>query len=240
MFDTSFTACAFFFFFKVEISSQALLLLFRPGSVRSDSASWDDCGRMYPDKLFVSSFLDRFPHYACTAAQSTHCNFIRSRVYVCLGVTCHLHFLQNDRGLLHATAVTRGRNGHQIKISTQSYLWRRKFFHCCCHGIWTRNLSTMSLVVLPTSSPGSPIVAVMSNVCIPIIYHINMLSHFVVIFIWPFLPPLDALQLPLTAEEYIRRCKEKFEDLFPSVPLLPGESPQDNTCLCLWISVLCA
>ena len=32
----------------------------------------------------------------------------RSRVYACLGVTCHLHFWQNDRGLLHATAVTRG------------------------------------------------------------------------------------------------------------------------------------
>ena len=32
-----------------------------------------------------------------------------------LGVTCHLHFWQNDRGLLHATAVTRGRNGHPSK-----------------------------------------------------------------------------------------------------------------------------
>ena len=29
-------------------------------------------------------------------------------MYACLGVTCHLHFWQNDRGLLRATAVTRG------------------------------------------------------------------------------------------------------------------------------------
>ena len=30
------------------------------------------------------------------------------KVYACLGVTCHLHFWQNDRGILRATAVTRG------------------------------------------------------------------------------------------------------------------------------------
>ena len=30
------------------------------------------------------------------------------KVYACLAVTCHLHFWQNDRGLLHATAVTMG------------------------------------------------------------------------------------------------------------------------------------
>ena len=30
------------------------------------------------------------------------------KVYACLVVTCHLHFWQNDRGLLHATAVTQG------------------------------------------------------------------------------------------------------------------------------------
>ena len=42
----------------------------------------------------------------CTRLQ---CHFIQShigRVYVCLAVTCHLHFWQNDRDLLRATAVT--------------------------------------------------------------------------------------------------------------------------------------
>ena len=47
-------------------------------------------------------------------------------VYACLGVICHLHFWQNERGILRATAVTRGWNGHQ-RVSTQSWLWRRKF-----------------------------------------------------------------------------------------------------------------
>ena len=47
------------------------------------------------ESLCVSSFPDRFPHYAV----------VGSRAYACLGVTCHLHFLQSDRGLLRATAV---------------------------------------------------------------------------------------------------------------------------------------
>ena len=37
----------------------------------------------------------------------------------CLGVTCHLHFWQNDQGLLHAAAVTWGWNGHWIRVRTQ-------------------------------------------------------------------------------------------------------------------------
>ena len=55
-------------FFKMEISSRTLIPLFRPWSVCSGSVSWDDCGRMFPDKLCVSSFPDRFPRYACTVA----------------------------------------------------------------------------------------------------------------------------------------------------------------------------
>ena len=86
-------------FFKVEISSRTLIPLLRPGPVHSGSASWDDCGRMFPDKLRVSSFHDRFQHNAWTAALSAHSDFVGSRVYACLGVTGHLHFWQNDRGL---------------------------------------------------------------------------------------------------------------------------------------------
>ena len=77
-------------------------------------------------KLHVSSNLARFPHYAWTVAQSP--NFVG-----CFGVTCHLHFWQNDRGLLRATAVKRGWNGHRIRVSTQSRLWiKRKFFRRSC------------------------------------------------------------------------------------------------------------
>ena len=66
VFDHSVLACAFSF--KVEISSRTLIPLFRSGSVHSGSTSWDHCGRMFPDRLRVSSFPDRFPHYAWTAA----------------------------------------------------------------------------------------------------------------------------------------------------------------------------
>ena len=97
----------FFLFFKMEISSRTL-------------ASWDDCKRVFPDELRVRSFPDRFPHYACTAAQSAHSDFVGSRMYACLGVTCHLQFWQNDRDLFCATAVTGEWNGHQIRVSTQS------------------------------------------------------------------------------------------------------------------------
>ena len=36
-------------------------------------------------------------------------------MYACLAVTCHLHFWQNDRDFLRATAVTRGWNGYRNK-----------------------------------------------------------------------------------------------------------------------------
>ena len=39
MFDYSFPACTFFFFFLVEVSSRPLIPFFMPGSVNSGSAS---------------------------------------------------------------------------------------------------------------------------------------------------------------------------------------------------------
>ena len=70
MFLQSFPACRvfFFFFFTVEINSRAVFPLFRPESVHSGSASWDDCDQVFLEELRVSSFPDRFPHYAWTAA----------------------------------------------------------------------------------------------------------------------------------------------------------------------------
>ena len=108
------------FFFKVEISSCTLIPLFRSGSSHNGSASWDNSGRVFPDELCVSSFPFRFPHYAWPAALLTHSDFVGSRVYACLGITCHLHFWQNDQGLLCATVVTRGWNEHWIRVSMQS------------------------------------------------------------------------------------------------------------------------
>ena len=67
MFDKSFPVSTFFccccFFFLVEITSRTLIPLFRPGSVYSGSASWDNCDWVFPDELHVNSFSDRFPHY---------------------------------------------------------------------------------------------------------------------------------------------------------------------------------
>ena len=65
MFDNSFPACAFL---KVEISLHTLIPLVWPGSVHSGSASLDDCDRVFPDGLRVSSFPDRFPRNSWTAA----------------------------------------------------------------------------------------------------------------------------------------------------------------------------
>ena len=73
---------------------------------------------LYIDKLRVSSLPDTFPKYAWTAAYSAHSDFVGSQVYVCLSVTYHLHFWQNDLSLLRATAVTRWWNGHRVIVST--------------------------------------------------------------------------------------------------------------------------
>ena len=46
----------------------------------------------------------------CTPYNHAPCHFMQSHicmVYACLAVTCHLHFWQNGRDLLRATAVTR-------------------------------------------------------------------------------------------------------------------------------------
>ena len=54
----------------------------------------------------------------CTPYNHAPCHFKQShirKVYACLAVTCHLHFWQNDRDLLRATAVTRGWNGYWNK-----------------------------------------------------------------------------------------------------------------------------
>ena len=97
------------------------------------------CTRMWcymSDKLFIARFLNihrsgvltalawLVPHETaaisaqvlCTPYNHAPCHFMQShirKVYACLAVTCHLHFWQNDRDLLRATAVTRGWNGYR-------------------------------------------------------------------------------------------------------------------------------
>ena len=51
--------------------------------------------------------------------------------FACLAVTCHLHFWQNGRDLLRATAVTRGwnryRNKSQLQLSLTCHSNRHSF-----------------------------------------------------------------------------------------------------------------
>ena len=57
------------------------------------------------------------------------CHFMQShirKVYTCLAVTCHLRFWQNDRGLLHATVVTREWNGYQNKSQHRKLTLEKK------------------------------------------------------------------------------------------------------------------
>ena len=54
----------------------------------------------------------------CTPYNHAPYHFMQShirKVYAYLAVTCYLRFGQNDRGLLRATAVTRGWNGYRNK-----------------------------------------------------------------------------------------------------------------------------
>ena len=48
------------------------------------------------------------------------------KVYACLAVTCDLRFWQNDRGLLRATAVTRGWNGYRNKSQHRKLTLEKK------------------------------------------------------------------------------------------------------------------
>ena len=57
--------------------------------------------------------------------------FIKShirKVYACLAVTCHLHFWQNDRDFFTCyCGNTGGGTDTEIRVSTESRPWRRKF-----------------------------------------------------------------------------------------------------------------
>ena len=77
--------------------------------------------------------LGAFCLHHSTMHYVTSCKLSHIRkVYACLAVTCHLHFWQNDRGLLRATAVTRRWNGYRNQSQHKSWPWRRKFSRRSC------------------------------------------------------------------------------------------------------------
>ena len=70
----------------------------------------------------------------CTRLQ---CHFIQShicRVYACLAATCHLHFWQNDRDLLRATAVTQRWNGYRNKSQHRQLTLEKKILPLLLQG----------------------------------------------------------------------------------------------------------
>ena len=82
--------------------------LFTTGiTVHSGTASLHNCEQAFPHELHANFFSNGFTHYAWTA-QTANFNLIGSWVYVCLVVTCHLHFWQNVQGLFPASGVTQG------------------------------------------------------------------------------------------------------------------------------------
>ena len=119
LFNHSFPYCPFFFFFFLKWRFAHAHLFHSLGQNQSTSVAQqaETTGRLFPDKLRVNLFLDRFPHYVWTAFSQPTLIWLG---HVCLGVSCLLRFWQNDQGLLHATAVTRGCNGHKVKVSTES------------------------------------------------------------------------------------------------------------------------
>ena len=90
-----------------------------------------------------------------TAAVSAHsvytihhapCHFMQShirKVRACLAVTCHLHFWQNDRDRLRASAVIRGWNGYRNKKARKADSGEQNS-PAASAGIRTRDLSITS------------------------------------------------------------------------------------------------
>ena len=65
----------------------------------------------------------------CTPDNQASCHFMQShicKVYVCLAVTCHLHFWQNGRGLLRANAAKWEWNGYWNKSQHRKLTQEKK------------------------------------------------------------------------------------------------------------------
>ena len=70
--------------------------------------------RLVPHETAAVSARSVYTIQSYTMSRHFMQSHIRS-VHACLAVTCHQHFWQNGRGLLRATAVTRGWNGYRNK-----------------------------------------------------------------------------------------------------------------------------
>ena len=74
----------------------------------------------------------------CTPYNHAPCHFMKSHIrkmYVCLPVTCHLHFWQNDRDLLRANAVTWGWNRYRNKSQHRKSTLEKKILPPLLQGL---------------------------------------------------------------------------------------------------------
>ena len=94
-----------------------------------------------------------YNHAPCQFMQSHIC-----KVHAYLAVTCHLHFWQNDRDLLCATAVTRGGMETEIRVSTENWPWRRKFSRHSCRDLNPQLFSHESGALTTELSPSPQLV----------------------------------------------------------------------------------
>ena len=91
--------------------------------------------------------------YTIEQCGSLHCHFNQSnicRVHVCVTVTCHQHFWQNDRDLLHATVVTLGWDRHRNK-SQHRKLTLEKNIVSHSSGDWNPSIFYHKSTTLPCS-----------------------------------------------------------------------------------------
>ena len=109
-------------------------------------ATWNCC------HLSASSVYTIQP---CTRLQ---CHFIQShigRVYACLAVTCHHHTGQNDRDLYVLLRQRWSGTDTEIRVSTESWHWRRKFCRRSCRDSNPRpfNHESGALTTEPSQPP---------------------------------------------------------------------------------------
>ena len=133
------------------------------------------------------------------------------KVYACLAVTCYLHFWQNDRDLLRATAVTHGGGTDtEIRVSTESRPWRRKFSRRSCRDLNPRPFSHES-GALTTELSLPPSVSVHSHIPLLVRFYLSDQSA---VFVppaplslprWTGWGPCCGLQQPWTLKQK-KRC----------------------------------
>ena len=109
-------------------------------------------------------------------------------------VTCHLHFWQNVWDLLRATVVTRGGGmDTEIRVSTESWPWRRKFSRRSCRDSNLHVPRGVYLNIFPMV-----VLWAMWHTFVPCCtYDIHVFSVVVLYFTWYFYVPCGIRMLPL-------------------------------------------